>query len=106
MGVYIKSMEMPRWCEECPLMCEVDVVQGTACGCKGTMKIREIDNDTRPAWCPLVPVPPHGRLIDADALIKSDSMVGKIMMYGGEYVYCQAEIDRAPTIIPAEESET
>lgn len=48
-------------------------------------------------------LPPHGRLIDADALTKSDRMVGKIMMYGGEYVYTQAEIDRAPTIIPASE---
>lgn len=52
-----------------------------------------------------VPVPPHGRLIDADALMKLDRMVGKLMMYGGEYVYTQAEIDRAPTIIPEEEGE-
>lgn len=45
---------------------------------------------------------PHGRCIDADALVKSDRMVGKLMMYDGEYVYTQAEIDRAPTIIEAE----
>ena len=49
-----------------------------------------------------VPVPPHGRCIDADALIKSDSVVGKLMMFGGEYVYTQSEIDRATTIIPAD----
>lgn len=54
-----------------------------------------------------VPKRPHGRLIDADALATSGRMVGKLMMYGGEYVYAQAEIDRAPTIIPAcEEGET
>ena len=50
-----------------------------------------------------VSVPPHGRLIDADALVKSDNMVRKMMMFGGEYVYTQSEIDCAPTIIPAEE---
>lgn len=52
-----------------------------------------------------IPVPEHGRLIDADALTKSDRMVGKLMMFDGEYVYTQAEINRAPTIIPAGESE-
>ncbi len=49
-----------------------------------------------------IPLPPHGRLIDADAFGKSDRMVGKMMMFGGEYVYTQSEIDRAPTIIKAE----
>ena len=48
-------------------------------------------------------VPPHGRCIDVDALTKSDRLVGKLMMFGGEYVYTQTEIDRAPTILPAEE---
>ena len=52
-----------------------------------------------------VELPPHGDLIDRDALIKSDRMVGKLMMYGGEYVYTQTEIDRAPAIIPADYEE-
>lgn len=38
------------------------------------------------------------RLIDADALGKTDRPVRKLMMFGGEYVYTQTEIDRAPTI--------
>jgi hypothetical protein len=29
-----------------------------------------IDINKRQDWCPLVPIPPHGRLIDADALMK------------------------------------
>lgn len=37
------------------------------------------------------------RLIDADALGKSRP-IGKIMMFGGEYVYTQTEIDSAPTV--------
>lgn len=45
------------------------------------------------------------RLIDADVLGKTDRPVGKLMMYGGEYVYTQSEVDAAPTIIPAEEEQ-
>ena len=61
-------------------------------------------NDRR--VCPLVELPPHGRLIDADALAMSDRMVGKLMMFGGEYVYTQSEIDNSPTIIEAEGEKT
>ena len=86
MGVYIKDLKKPENCDICPIF-----LAFTTCGC---------DRD----HCMFQEVPePHGRLIDADALIKSDRMVGKLMMYGGEYVYTQAEIDRSPTIIPASE---
>lgn len=53
-----------------------------------------------------ISIPKHGRLIDVDALIKSDRMVGKLMMFGREYVYTQAEIDHAPTIISSSEERT
>ena len=100
-GIYIPRMEMPDRCFSCP-MCDTD-----CCGIsKGAyIEYRDIGIDVaidhRPDWCPLIPVPEHGRLIDADALRKSDRLVGKMMMFGGEYVYTQTEIDRAPTIIPA-----
>ncbi len=100
MGVYIKGMEMPRRCEECPCMCEVDVVQGTACGCKLTMKIREIDNDTRPDWCPLIPVPPHGDLIDRKPFVEF------IKTHWDSYdQWFVEQLEARPTIIPAEEGE-
>ena len=102
MGVYIQGMEMPKNCHSCP-MCLMRFCQA------GDRELSEREtrpNPKRPEDCPLVPVPPHGDLIDRDALVKSDRMVGKLMMYGGEYVYTQEEIDRAPTIIEAEEGET
>lgn len=114
MSVLIKGIEMPEGCPFCPLS---HWTRGTDefAGCEiVTGKRYAMLNDkafaaslakSRPDWCPLVPVHPHGRLIDADALIQSDRMVGKLMMFGGEYVYTQAEIDRAPTIIEAEEVE-
>ena len=59
MGVYIKGMEMPTRCGKCRF--------ATAFECQvtknfiTTFNVRQVD-------CPLVPVPPHGRCIDADAL--------------------------------------
>lgn len=93
MSILIKGMEMPKSCGNCFFDTHCD-----------NWRLRNWGAPP-PDDCPLVPVPPHGRLIDADALMKSDRMVGKLMMFGGEYVYTQAEIDRAPTIIPAEEKQ-
>ena len=45
---------------------------------------------------PLIPVPPHGRLIDGDAVVR------KIESFCGTH-WTTMEIKRAPTIIPAEE---
>ena len=63
MSVYIKGMEMPESCYECP--CNKDDGFGFfTCGVTKS----ECDFISLPPNCPLVPVPPHGRLIDADAL--------------------------------------
>ena len=50
-----------------------------------------------------VPVPPHGRLIDADAI-----PYNKIMIEDDDFYYgiTQPYIERMPTIIPASEVET
>ena len=107
MSVILKNMNMPENCGKCFLagMCGVHSVEEWP-DLESIMYNDVIGVDgVRDPDCPLVPVPPHGRLIDADALMKSDRMVGKLMMFGGEYVYTQSEIDRAQTVIPAEEGE-
>lgn len=48
-----------------------------------------------------VPVPPHGRLIDADALMDSDGD-----LWDGMWGWSGVQIANAPTIIPSEEGET
>jgi hypothetical protein len=78
MGVYINGMEMPTSCDECPLY---------TC-------MHNHDN------CPLVPVPPFGRLIDADAIPFVESENGCLDDYAFRY-----DINQMPTIIPAEEGE-
>ena len=97
MGVYI-DMEMPKSCESCPCK-TADAFGGLGCQTTGYIPLRKANQD-RPDWCPLVPVPPHGRLIDADKI-----PYRKIMLDDDDEFYygvTQPYIDRMPTIIPAE----
>lgn len=87
MGVYIKDMEMPKSCP-CELL---GIGYDVCCSFAGGIpaRVKEFyeccQNGTRPSWCPLVPVPPRGDLIDRDA-----------------YEYPGDLMDE-PVIIPAEE---
>ena len=67
MSVLIKGMEMPKSCESCPCK-TADAFGGLGCQATGYIPLRKVNQD-RPDNCPLVEIPPHGRLIDADALI-------------------------------------
>lgn len=91
-GIYIPNMERPKSCHECPL---VDTLMTCPC-----MKMPGNDfwdsvllEFARHECCPLIPVPPHGRLIDADALIKAKSVNNIAILM---------DIADAPTIIPAD----
>ena len=67
MGVYIKGRDMPNNCQEC--VCIND--EYFYCQAVGRQPQDENVVSRRPNWCPLSDVPtPHGRLIDADALIE------------------------------------
>ena len=80
---------MPKNCGECPLL-----NYHSPCWKNGGA----VDWENRPNWCPLIEVPPHGRLIDADALTTVTEMVnGKWKTYLEVF-----EITDAPTIIEAE----
>ena len=95
MGVYIPGMEMPKSCYKCPLRRRdgMDIVCPVA---HERFSVADVNIlDYRLVNCPLVPVPEHGRLIDADALEASCFM-------GSSSFYTQSDIDYAPTIIPAE----
>lgn len=67
MSILIKN-EMPKFCRKC-WNCDF---AGGEWFCVLELKgVEENFEETRPDWCPLIEVPPHGRLIDADALIKT-----------------------------------
>ena len=87
MSVLIKGMEMPKNCLECPLVVCLDVKSD----------------------CPLVPVPPHGDLVDKQRMAETNEQHYKIFEGEPEADYARKVVlrmlDQAPTIIPAEEGE-
>lgn len=82
MSVYIKGMEMPDSCHVCV------AGYGGCCYVAPPESDGVCPDSGRADFCPLVPVPPHGDLIDRDA-----------------YEYPGDLMDE-PVIIPAEEGET
>ena len=68
MSILIKGMEMPPNCRQCSLYLQsMDSERNVYENCAITAKSYNWGLTTRPSDCPLAPVPPHGRLIDADA---------------------------------------
>lgn len=57
MSVLIRGMKMPESCSQC------NFCQGFEC-----LALKRTFNLISKEECPLVEVPPHGRLIDADAM--------------------------------------
>jgi hypothetical protein len=92
MSVYIKDMEMPISCWDCYFQdcgnCRLNAHKVVD---KCIIEDR-VDND-----CPLIPVPDHGRLIDADELPFVESENGR----QDDYVF-RYDINEMPTIIPAD----
>ena len=119
MSVLIHNMEMPTSCDECELMINCDSCEGWECYCAALSKSigyeSEIFTDKRREDCPLVPVPPHGRLIDADAILTTlqalyDERADEARYMGSKEVKVSwneavYHILDAPTIIEAEEGE-
>ena len=91
MGVLIKDMEMPRGCYDCTLE--------SICG-RWAKHDAEWQKTNRDEDCPLVSVPPHGRLIDADALI-DDVRRNSESYFADDFAH--EWVDNAPTIIPSSE---
>jgi len=102
MSILIKGMEMPTSCFYCPMR-EWYIIHGEKITSCRVAKMLITNEDERPSFCPIVPVPPHGRLIDADALMKHEVF---LTCDGGKMpIVYSAYIRYAPTIIEAEEDE-
>lgn len=68
---YIVPSKMPLRCFECGHI-SISTIYGYSC--KIAHKSLESEHGTnlrRPDWCPLVELPPNGRLVDADKLMMS-----------------------------------
>lgn len=88
MGLYIKGIEMPA----SDKMLYIKIYPNGKVAIDMDLECKQI--------AIAVPVPPHGRLIDADALPNKDVYDQNWREYG----YSQYVINAAPTIIPAEEA--
>lgn len=103
MGIYLPNMEMPKSCYFCE-MYEADLYWCSAAK-------RDIDSfddyDNRSSFCPLVPVPPHGRLIDADADPNNYTTAWECHCseYGNQTVMATEALYDFPTIIQADPAE-
>ena len=97
MGVYIPSMVVPKGCGDCPLA-EGRVMMGELvliCRINGN------EYSKSHGVCPLITVPPHGRLIDADAV--RCEIDNKRPGRNYEDAWALTVIDNVPTVIPATE---
>jgi len=109
MSILIKGMDMPTSCRACHLKMNCDDCEGLECVCVPLhQQIGYLDDlltDKRRDDCPLVPVPPHGKLIDADTL--NYTMLYKENWMSGTGVEALAvwkkDIDACLIIIEAEE---
>ena len=107
MAVLIKGMDMPTNCLECAFYRRKDTVYDYCCISSAIPKGYVPDD------CPLVPVPPHGRLGDLDRLEQMFVDIDNAPYSGfdGMEPFYSAEdaaqiIRLAPTVIQAEEDET
>lgn len=103
MSILIKGMEMPENCHECEF---VDFLPTCPCN---KMADEDFWNNVSLAVeghkdCPLVPVPPHGRLIDADVLNHKIycEIPFKVFKNVGRVSDMVLLVCEAPTIIEAE----
>lgn len=94
MSILIQGMEMPENCAVCPIrswngeddICPFSKVEALPIG--------------RQVKCPLIEIPLHGRLIDADAIKEKIDHQRPGRMY--EDAWALTIIDDAPTVLPAD----
>ena len=109
MSEVLIRMKMPKCCEECRFFAwKRGVGQHCAVDDRITFHATLDGFDVgyeRNGDCPLVPVPPHGRLIDADALDKQIYNDIPLKVFGNIARMAEMRniVFNAPTIIPAGE---
>ena len=119
MSVYIPGMKMPSGCEGCYFLLDCGIccmLMAANCKHKAVGEYRWEKNERHPD-CPLVPVPDHGRLVDADALdiYRREEQAWHDYELSPDDEYLEGvkdglheaakQLSVAPTVIPAKEGE-
>ena len=122
MGIYVKGMDMPKGCAFCKIK-KHNGKKMICPFCDEEWDIRDpMSADHRLENCPLVDVPPHTRLIDANALMNEfkilqsgreifgmefdSSFLDSSQEISTEWYRVEETLEDAPTIIEAEEGDT
>ena len=94
MGIYLPNMEMPKTCWDCACSIYYEIQDKAMCDITDeTLDYILWKRERRPN-CPLIEIPtPHGRLIDADKLVRNT-------IYN-KYI-TETILSSAPTVIEAE----
>lgn len=105
MDIYIKGMEMPKSCHACCFFgqdyiwtSEFDGYPTSFCKCTGSQTLDYVEKFL--PGCPLIPVSPHGRLVDLD---KIENEIARLAPEDYTTGGIRLVLDYAPTVIPAEE---
>lgn len=105
MSVLIKGIEMPQSCYDCSFQhpCKHDEDKDYCVVIDDFLYCYNMEANN----CPLVEIPPHGRLIDADAVLNAikkamedDSEIADV--YKEDYAAVSDWLYTAPTVIPAD----
>lgn len=109
MSILIKGAKMPKSCDECDFI-EYDDEYEYECWCPIIRSNVEEYTENKPASCPLVEIPPHGRLIDADKLMKPfcdllEKDEHSLDYYSVSYGGLNVMINDSPTVIESEEQD-
>lgn len=114
-GIYIPGMEMPIDCCDCPMSGDYRMCCSLMPGVPALYAefTDAIKTNRRHKDCPLVPVPKHGRLIDADALMAHFEKIADIewnkkaapISWSYAFEDVMDDIENAPTIVPADPAE-
>ena len=103
--ILIKGMEMPTRCGRCDFRIPVfddGIFDHYECCITAAI----IDNlGEKMVDCPIAPIPDHGRLIEAEPIMKFITDGLNSGEFGYDQIKVLTEIQYAPTIIPAEDGE-
>ena len=105
MSLLIEGMKLPKNCVLCPCCVGEGIGAGRQHYCQAIDDEPCVSETYRPKNCPLVEIrAPHGRLIDADALMECRLEPNHYEELKDGYIP-DYDLDSAPTIIEAEVSE-
>ena len=110
MSLYIKGLDMPKDCFECPFKVSNGIISGKRiefeCVANGYTTLDDYQYDDKPSDCPLVEIPtPHGRLIDENELqeLYADSDDLDLSNYDINIAVVRQNIKDMPAILESEE---